>query len=127
MLDMTYFALGFEWISAKISTALNDSRHSLSMALKIGTCYIPGAISWVVASISTTYWVAVLTRQIPGLKVGSLQLAGRMGVFHWTNRWNHLSKHRSITSESASLCVFSGLRGSVFPVSSSLAEGERSA
>jgi hypothetical protein len=97
------------------------------MARKTCSCCNPWSTSWVLPAISTTYCVAVLTQLEPSLKVTTSQLAGDAAQNRRTDRCNHLSKHRSTTSEFANFLAERAHRSSVFPISSFMAEGERSA
>ena len=110
--------------SAKISTALADSRLNLAMAAILSFCRNVGAIPWVVVVISTTYWVSVLTVKKPNRKVGLSQLAGSLAIGLRVDRWNHLSQHPSMLSEFAPFAAILGWRDSASHDLVSPAQGE---
>ena len=97
------------------------------MATATRACYNTGAISWVPAVISTTYWVSVLTVRTPNRKVSTSAAAGAIGPRRKTDNGNHLSKYSRAISELAFQPDLSGLRCSVFLIPSFLTKGERSA
>jgi len=109
---------------AKISTALDDSRHFPKMATDLLICCNTGAISCVPDAISTIYWGAVLTAITPNRKVSTSQLGDAAAFGGSVGRWNHLSKHLPLILEMPPFIAHLNRRTSVVEIPSSLAIGE---
>jgi hypothetical protein len=109
---------------AKISTALDDSRHFPKMAIDLLICCNTGAISCVPDEISTIYWGAVLTAMTPNRKVSTSQLGDAAAFGGSVGRWNHLSKHLPLILEMPPFIAHLNRRTSVVEIPSSLAIGE---
>src|SRR5579862_6445226 len=73
------------------------------MATTLASCCNAGATSWVLALISTTYCVPVLTCLVRRRKVTTSQAAAFVSESGTTDRWNQLSKHLLSSSETTSL------------------------
>lgn len=79
--------------SAKISTALADSRVPLYMIVSVRTCSNSGATSWVPAAISTTYCVPLLTQATANRKLSRSLSSLASSIVGQSDRCNHLSQH----------------------------------
>jgi hypothetical protein len=97
------------------------------MAIAALDCYNAGAISWVPALISTTYWVPVLTMRTGNRKVSTSELACTAGSYHAGDECNHLSNYSKAMSELAVIPDSSAFSRSISTIPSFLTKGERSA
>src|SRR5689334_11895802 len=84
-------------------------------------CCNTGAISCVPDTISTIYWVSVLTAKTPNRKVSTSQLSDAAALGGGVGRWNHLSKYLLLILELPLLMVNFSQRSSIVETPASLA------